>query len=320
MDASDTDRTVATLLESLGGSFRLDARLGERRLGEHLEAVMLDAATAPVEFGTPGDETELRRSSEGVMSFFYRPHLFPGMDPALHLAHLVQYSLLPKELPPRSPVAIAAMLESYCHLSGDLFGWQMADDGVLTLWVLDVSGHGVRAGIAAVIFKLILGDTDPDLPLPSLAREIENRFLEMRSPDDPGCIYATGALLRIGHGGIVDYLSAGHPPLFVRRGNGSVDQVGATSVPLALFPEVEKAAGEFSLAASDTLLVCTDGLLELQNNDQEVFGPEHAAAALQRSDGSPHDALSSLIRAVAGFHDLDRLDDDLSLLVARRIR
>ena len=44
------------------------------------------------------------------MNFFYRPHLFPGMDPALHLGHIVQYNLLPRQMPLDSPVEAVAML------------------------------------------------------------------------------------------------------------------------------------------------------------------------------------------------------------------
>ncbi len=320
MKRDDLDRTIASLLEVLGASFRLELPLGERSLGAHLESIIREAAaTDLVEFGTPGDQRELRRSAEGVMNFFYRPHLFPGMDPALHLGHVVQYNLLPRALPPDAPVEVAAMLESYCHLSGDLFGWQSTGDGELTLWVLDVSGHGVRAGFAAVILKLILSSVDPGLPLTRLAKEVESRFLEFRNTDDPGCIYATGVFIRIARNGAVDYLSAGHPPIFVRRKTGLVDLFNATAVPLALFPELETASASIKLGSNDTLLICTDGLLELENADHEVFGSQHTIESLAASDGSPCGVYSSLTSAVSEFHDLDRLDDDLSF-VALRLR
>jgi sigma-B regulation protein RsbU (phosphoserine phosphatase) len=320
MNSIDLDRTVADLVKNLGSSFRLDRPFGGRSLGKRLEDIIREAAvTELIEFGTPGEGTELSRSSEGVMNFQYRPHLFPGMDPALHLGHLVQYSLLPRELPPNAPVEVAAMLESYCHLSGDLFGWRSTGADELTIWVLDVSGHGVRAGFAAVVLKLILGDTDPGLPLTELAKEIERRFIETRNPDDPGCIYATGVLVRIARDGTVDYLSAGHPPILVRRREGAVDLFEATSVPLVLFPEMETASASFELSGEDTLLICTDGLFELENADGEVFGIEHTAKSLAASDGSPCGVFSALTDAVSDFHHLDRLDDDLSF-VALRLR
>ena len=316
-DTSET--TIRSLLDNLGKTFSLDRSFGGRSLGDRLEEIIREAAaTEIVEFGVPGNAAELLRSSEGAMNFFYRPHLFPEMDPALHLGHIVQYNLLPRQMPLDSPVEAVAMLESYCHLSGDLFGWR-SDEGVLTAWVLDVSGHGVRAGFAAVVFKLILADTDPDLPLTALAKEVESRFIETRNPEDPGYIYATGVLLRIGRNGVVDYLSAGHPPVIVRRSSGAVDSFPATSVPIALLPEIETASASFQLDPDDALVICTDGLLELTNDQGEVFGLDHTVASIASSDGSPCGIYSALTQAIEDFHELDRLDDDLSF-VAMRLR
>jgi serine phosphatase RsbU (regulator of sigma subunit) len=319
MKADESEATIRSLLDNLGMTFNLDRSFGDRSLGDHLEEIIREAAaTEIVEFGVPGDAAELRRSSDGAMNFFYRPHLFPGMDPALHLGHLVQYNLLPRRMPADSPVEAVAMLESYCHLSGDLFGWR-SDRGALTAWVLDVSGHGVRAGFAAVVFKLILADADPHRPLTALAKEVESRFIDTRNPDDPGTIYATGVLLKIHRNGAVDYLSAGHPPVIVRRSSGAVDSFPATAVPIALLPEMESASSSFSIDPGDAVVICTDGLFELENDHGEVFGLDHTISGIASSDGSPYGIYSTLTQAIEEFHQLDRLDDDLSF-VAMRLR
>jgi len=318
MNPDHLDRTVDELLDRLGASFRLDQHLGGRTLGDLFEATIRHAADAPaVDFGRLGDPSELHCSADGIMHFLYRPHLFPGMDDALRLGHLVQFDLLPRELPDRSPVAIAAMLESYCHLSGDLFGWRSEDDGGLAAWMLDVSGHGVRAGFGAVVMKLILAETDPNLTLIEMADQIERRFLELRHPDDPAALYATGVLLRIAADGRAEYLSAGHPPLLVRRSDGTVDAFDATSVPLALLPEIDAESRPITLRPTDTLLVFTDGLIELADPDGRPFGLERTSEVLGATPGEPIDVIEALEDAVADHHDLDRLDDDLSLLAMR---
>lgn len=320
MKSDELEPTIESLLDNLGRTFRLDQFLSGRPLREHLDHIIREAATTEiVEFGTPGSAAELRRSADGVMNFFYRPHLFPGMDPALHLGHLVQYNLLPRELPPDSPIEAVAMLESYCHLSGDLFGWRSTPDGSLTMWVLDVSGHGVRAGFAAVVFKLILAETDPQLSLTAMAKDVESRFIETRNPDDPGCIYATGVLLRISPTGAVDYLSAGHPPIVVRRSSGAIETFESTAVPIALVPDVETGSASFELEPGDAMVICTDGLLELRNDAGELFGLEHTIESIAASDGTPCGIYNDLTKAIENFHDLDRLDDDLSF-VAMRLR
>ncbi|MEX1309032.1 MAG: hypothetical protein AB1Z65_01305, partial [Candidatus Sulfomarinibacteraceae bacterium] len=60
-------------------------------------------------------------------------------------------------------------------------------------------------------------------------------------------------------------------------------------------------------------------LLELKNDDGECFGLEHTIASIAASDGSPCGIYDDLTKAVENFHELDRLDDDLSF-VAMRLR
>ena len=55
-----------------------------------------------------------------------------------------------------TPVAIAAVLESYCHLSGDLFGWEARRDGKFLIWIVDMAGHGLRAGLASAILRTLV--------------------------------------------------------------------------------------------------------------------------------------------------------------------
>jgi sigma-B regulation protein RsbU (phosphoserine phosphatase) len=320
VDRHDFEGLETQLLKQLGGSFRLDYPVGGRSLADRFEETIERAARSHgVEFGTSGDKAEVRCVTEEALRFSYRPHLFPGMDPSLKLGHLVQYDLLPRELPSGCPVEVAAMLESYCHLSGDLFGWHPTTDGGLTLWLLDVSGHGLRAGFAAVVFKLILADTDPRLGPAAMAKRVEKRFNEARNPDDPGCLYATGIVLTVHRDGTVPFVSAGHPPMLVRRASGRVDQIGATTLPLGLFPEIDCDDAELRLDPDDTVLVCTDGLFELRNPAEELFGVERTADLLSRTDGGPAPVIDALTDSVGSFHDLDRLDDDLCL-VAFRLR
>jgi sigma-B regulation protein RsbU (phosphoserine phosphatase) len=239
------------------------------------------------------------------------------MDETLRLGHLVQFHLLPRRLPDGSPVEAAAMLESYCHLSGDLFGWQASGDGDLTVWMLDVSGHGVRAGFAALVIKLILQDTDPTLPLAELAKDVERRFLDTRRPEDPAPLYATGVFLRLGRDGRGEYLSAGHPPILVRGSDGTVRALEATSVPLILLPELAAESRPAHVRPDDTVLIFTDGLVELRDPTGETFGVHRVSEVLAQAAGGPDEVLEALVGAVSAFHDLDRLDDDLSLLILR---
>jgi sigma-B regulation protein RsbU (phosphoserine phosphatase) len=318
MNSYPDNSTVDELLRLLSESFLLDERIAGNRLGDLLAETIRDAGGRPLpDLGQAGDRRTVRRDVEEPLTFLYRPHLFPDMDEALRLGHAVQYHLLPRGLPPDTPVDAAAVLESYCHLSGDLFGWRGEGDGKLTLWLIDVSGHGVRSGFAAVVMKLLLAEMDPGLPLTEIPRQLENRFQAARNPDDSIFLYATGAFLRIAEDGGIDYVSAGHQPLLLGRENGSVESLDATGIPVALLPGGLWEGGETRLASGDTLLLFSDGLVELRNDVGEEFGVDRVADVLRR--GGPAQEISdNLLQAIEGFHDLERLDDDLSLIVLQR--
>lgn len=309
------------LLDLVGATFDISYRVSGDPLKAHFERVVTEALASQVPtWGEPGATVRLDRVTDGALTFLYRPHLFPGMDDTLRLGHLVQFHNLPRRLPTTAPVTVAAMLESFCHLSGDLFGWREGPDGSFLLWLVDASGHGVRAGFAALVLRLLIDESDPELPLPELVNSLEQRFGAARNPDDQRPLYATGVFLRFAADGSISFLSAGHPPMLVRGAAARLLRLDPTCRPIALLPPMDASAQPLSLAADETVFLCTDGLLEAGDADGRPFGEQRLTQELVAADGDPHQIAASVYAAVAQHHDLTRLDDDLTFLVLRRNR
>ena len=91
------------LLEDFENLFDLTCRVGDATLGDLIERAVFDLEPPNQSWGTEGLREEIVSESGRFVSFFYRPHLFPGMDLKLRLAHELQYRLLPRKLPPGSP-------------------------------------------------------------------------------------------------------------------------------------------------------------------------------------------------------------------------
>ena len=311
---------VSAVFEHLAESFRLDHVIGDRTLRDLLEETLreLDADETPTWGPTGGSTSDLVRVADGPLTFAYRPHLFPDMSADLRLGHEVQFHLLPRTLPMDAPVEIAAVLESYCHLSGDLFGWRQEPDGRFSVWVVDVSGHGVRAGFAAVVLKLLISRSEPGLPPDRLIRWIEDRFLEARNPHDGRCLYATGLFLIVDADGRMEYASAGHPPFLVRRTHGTVSTHEATGPPIALIPGCPSNLRGLQLTADDLVVMYTDGLVEAHGRDRDALGIDGLIEFLSARTGRPSETASALLGHVGTSLDMDRLDDDVSFLVMSR--
>jgi serine phosphatase RsbU (regulator of sigma subunit) len=305
------------LLASFSRIFDLDTRIDGARLGDLAAAMLdeLDEHPRP-DWGTPGDAGDLEIAGEGAVRFAYRPHLFPGMDEELRLAHRLQFHLLPRELPPEAPFSVAAVLESYCHLSGDLFGWAKLRGGDFLLWIVDMAGHGVRAGLCSAVVRILVERAHRRGNLEALLGALNASLARALLPEHDN-LFATAFFATIGGEGRMAYASAGHPPVLVRRRRGVIEELASTGLPLAIHPDEAFAARHLVLDPGDALLLYTDGLVESPGPDDEPLGLGRVQAAFAPPFAKPEEVTDRIYRVVAERQDLARLQDDLTFLVAR---
>jgi serine phosphatase RsbU (regulator of sigma subunit) len=243
--------------------------------------------------------------------FFYRPHLMESMDVALEKAHILQYALLPRQLPAHAPCRLSAVLESYCHLSGDLFGWHETPDGGLMLWLVDMSGHGAPAGVLSAHLKILIDDAQHIDDPAALATELNTRMYEsLRSGNDVP--YATGVFLRL-HEKRLRAVVAAHPPMLLRR-HGELQHIASSGRPLGVFSDSSYSASEIPVDDGDLLLLYTDGILEAGNAAGEEFGLARLERAFREGPGNAADASRHIYDAVSAYQDMNYIDDDVTFL------
>jgi len=304
------------LLTDFEELFDLDYRIRGTRVGDLVEQAVVDLDEHPrPDWGTPGAATEIASENGRFVKFYYVPHLFPGMELKLRLAHKLQFHLLPRSVPPDAPVSVAAVLESYCHLSGDLFGWEMLADGRFLIWIVDLSGHGVQAGLASAMLKVIIDNLRERGRVSSLVAELNAALSRCARSDS---LFATGFFLVVGRDGSASFTSAGHPAVLVRDPDGNLRELRSNSGPVGIFPEQRYVAEETRFSEGETLLFYTDGLLEASDDQEREFGTERIRGVLlQDRDNEPEAITSALYKAVAAHQDMAKLDDDITFLAAR---
>ena len=304
------------LLESLAQSFDLETPTAAGSLGDAVRERLraLDLEDGP-QWGEPGQLSQVAMTHSDALDFYYRPHLFPEMSPELKLAHRLQFDLLPRELPSGSPVTIAAVLESFCHLSGDQIGWREEGDG-LFCWVADVSGHGVRAGLASAVLYFLIEGLDRDLGLSEFACQLNERVLAARNAADPRALYATGFFCRISPDGRCRYVSAGHPPMLYRRADGTVERLPAHGLPIGILADVEYPSGELRLQPGEMLFLYTDGLLEARDPAGVELGVERIEKLVSSGPNVPLELSREAYRNAQAHKQTSLLDDDLTFLSA----
>jgi serine phosphatase RsbU (regulator of sigma subunit) len=305
------------LLDDFAEMFNLDHPIRGTRLGDLVTQSLdrLDAYASP-DWGSVGPP-EHRQSGIGENTdFYYAPHLFPEMDPKLRLAHKLQFHMLPREVPPGAPLAIAAVLESYCHLSGDLFGWEMLAGGEFLIWILDVSGHGVRAGMASAMVKILIESLRRRGQVGFLVSELNELFVATLT-DPSSNLFATGFFLSVTRDGRAAYTSAGHPPVFLRRLSGVVEELISVGMPVGMLPDRSYPVQSVQLNSGDMLLLYTDGVPEASNEQGELFGLERVRGLMRRGFETPRALSAALYENLAEYHDMERLQDDVTFVAAR---
>jgi sigma-B regulation protein RsbU (phosphoserine phosphatase) len=188
------------------------------------------------------------------------------------------------------------------------------DDGRIALLMGDVSGKGVGAALlmaniqASLKIRLGLGQ-DLAAVADALDRDIE--------AGSPGPVYATLFV------GVLDpvtrrlrYVNAGHNPQYALRRDGWLERMHATGYPVGLIAGHGYTELTVQLAAGDLLFFYTDGCVEAENEQGEMFGAERLEALLLEAVKSA-DPLQRIEHDVAEFRGTSEPLDDATLMTVK---
>jgi sigma-B regulation protein RsbU (phosphoserine phosphatase) len=247
----------------------------------------------------------------------------------LEAAAKIQQALLPAVLPAIPGTSFALRFKPCTELAGDLLNIFQIDDKHVSLYVMDVVGHGVAAALLAVMVNRALtrmqllsppagqptGDfsSRPLLSPAEVASQLSKDF-----PWDS----RTEQFFTLIHGILnldtweFRFISAGHPgPIYLPRG----------AVPKALDvpgPPIGLGDGNYeentlNLKPGDRLYLYSDGISDAMNTDNKRFGLEKLVQVLDKSRATPLEgSLAILLSAIEEWCGRALPHDDISVLAA----
>jgi sigma-B regulation protein RsbU (phosphoserine phosphatase) len=111
--------------------------------------------------------------------------------------------------------------------------------------------------------------------------------------------------------------NAGHLPPFIRRKTrGELVRVeGGSGTAIGIFDEAVYEETQLSLEAGDTLVLCTDGVLEATDELGEQFGFERLELSLSSGSSRPKDVAERLQRDLREHVGDAPQYDDVTLIV-----
>ncbi|MCY4094100.1 MAG: SpoIIE family protein phosphatase [Gammaproteobacteria bacterium] len=258
---------------------------------------------------------ELERSNTGLQRVVERVETQNDlMERDLRRAEIFQKSLLPKSIPDMPGFSLAAMYLPGTAVGGDLYDVVHIDDQHVAFLIADSAGHGASAAMLSVLFKLRLESPNANelLDPVTLFTRVNRDFVEDLAA--PG-VFVTALLLILNtRTREVTMASAGHPPLLLVRANGDVTTLERTGPGLGLSVQASFDVHRFCLVDGDQLLVYTDGLFDVGDDEPPTL--DALADVLRRPDPDKP-VLEQLFELGSGSVDLvDRDDVTLCLLSA----
>jgi serine phosphatase RsbU (regulator of sigma subunit) len=237
-----------------------------------------------------------------------------ALDKELALARAVQRDLLPDLIEVGGGVEVETMFEPSAAIGGDYFDVLRRPGGRLAVVVADVAGHGLAAGLRMAMVKsalTLLAEERVEAPeiFARLRRLLRNR------PGERGFVTLTFAELEISTGTLA-IANAGHPPCYVVRRTGEVEEIALPSPPLGVLAgEVGRA--DRRLAAGDLVVWLSDGIPECTSPEGDPYGYERVALALAGPAGSAAELRDRLLADLRRHCGASPVDDDRTLVVLR---
>jgi len=174
----------------------------------------------------------------------------------------LQAGMLPTSPFKEDGFEVAAHLTPAREISGDFYDWYRATNGRLAVTLGDVMGKGLPASLMMATARAALRGVAYVEPLEAgirQAAEVMSAALEVNH-----------AYVTVFHctfdpkTGNVEYVDAGHGHARLLRGATGQELLPERSAPIGIFPDTQFVVGRATLAPGDSLVVFSDGLLDLR--------------------------------------------------------
>ena len=277
--------------------------------------------------GIQSDVTKRREAENALRAAKER------MSKNLEMAAKVQHSLLPDSLPESLGIKFAWRFQPCEELAGDILNVFWLNEHQIGLYLLDVSGHGVKAALLSVTLSHWLSPQSgqPHLFANQVAGEAGllvrstdqvAKQLNLQFPMDPDrnqyftIVYAILDLRSF----TIRYTSAGHPPPVKMSRNTEATFLEYGDFPIGIMETAEYHEYIVPLEPGDRLYFYSDGVTEAIDNNSQMFGTSRLLDIIRREQTSTLDqSLSSILEKLTHWCDCRGFRDDVSLLALERI-
>lgn len=238
------------------------------------------------------------------------------VEQELEIARHIQSNLFPHVLPQLHGLVVAARCVPARETGGDFFDFvPLAGDRALALFVGDASGKSIPGAMLMAIAHSIVRAESRDRRLPHEVIREANAWISKDVPPR-SFVALCYAMLDLDQQRLL-ISNAGQLTPIRRRADGELFylETPGPRLPLGILPETRYESLEVAVDHGDLLLMFTDGIVEAQNADHELFGFARLEAILRSYAGDdPHLLIDQITNAITLFCGDVPPHDDMTLL------
>lgn len=202
------------------------------------------------------------------------------------------------------------------EVCGDLVDFININKERMGVIMADVAGKGLNAALLTTKLQATIRALASDYDAQTLIAKVNNTFHR----DSLRNIFASLIYVELSPGsGVVKIVNAGHlPPLIIRSGVVNEMDKGATA--LGLMKDASYLMQTTELHTGDVILAYSDGVTESKNSSGEFYGKDRFFKLMNLVKTLPvREMGESIVKAISGFEGDERSNDDLSLIILKKM-
>ena len=240
--------------------------------------------------------------------------LYEVLHKEIAFAGELQKYLFPQKNPVTEEYSVVAQYYPASAICGDFYDHQKLENGNLSFFLADVSGHGYSAGIIAAMVKVAYHETmsfakkitDHQKQINKiLCRHVHNAFVTaINMQIDP-------------KKRIIHYTRSGQSPLLhYHKKTNTIEEHSMGSMPLAVTNAFKCTTKDIPYEPGDRLFLYTDGLLEEVDSNGEEYGVERIQSQIMNAkDMNAWELSLNISDDIVSWKNSDQFEDDVTFIV-----
>ncbi len=241
------------------------------------------------------------------------------LEKELEVARDIQAKLMPRKIPHIEDLQIHGEYRPCFEVGGDYFDVIPIDPEKTALVIADVSGKGAGAALLMSNLQASLKMAiSVSLPITEIAFKINKMIYENTLSNQFitffFCIWNSKSK-------ILEYINAGHNPPLLFKEDNKIKKLYRTGKGLGINQNQKFRCKTLPLAINDILTIYTDGIEDLFNSKYEPFGSDRLISFLmKKKDKSPSEIIKSLFLELTRYAPSPQYCDDITIIIAKRIK